>query len=350
MKKTLLFTIAVFVMTACTGSRDTRLPKADNYRQHDPAVDSVLLGIRRLVAVDELHSIMILKDGKKVLEYYDAGYGPDFLNICWSASKTFTATAVGFAVQDGLLTVEDRLIDHLRPEQLPETVSDTLASLTIYDLLRMASGLRADPLGPTGGYGIENPTKYVLDRGFLFFPGEHFKYNSHNTYLLSAVVTNVTGKLVEDYLKEKLFTPLGIRNYHWDISPEGYNMGGWGLYITTESLAKMGQFFLQKGQWNGRQLLDSKWIEAAMKPQIMQYKGRGLSDEEIAALADDFRNQGYGYQMWCCAHNGARLDGAYGQWSVILPDENAVIALTGHCLKTREEYQFIWDFLYPLVK
>ena len=341
MKRIIILAALAMAAVGCTCTKDSQhFPKAENFGALDEGVQLYLQDLRDIGSTNELNSVMVIKDGKVLEEWYDACYGPDFLNICWSASKTFTATAVGFAVQDGLLSVEDKVVSFLDEDMLPEHVGDTLASLTVYDCLRMASGLKTDPIGPTGSLKLKTPTKTVLEAGFKFAPGEKYAYNSHNTYLLSVIVSKVTGKLVQDYLQEKLFTPMGICNYHWDISAEGYNMGGWGLYITTESLAKMGQFFLQKGMWNGKQLLDSKWIEAAMSPQICQ-KGEKVEGDDFAS--------GYGYQMWCCTHGAARLDGAHGQWSIICPEKNAVIVITQNCNKPHKIFPSIWTRLYDRI-
>jgi Beta-lactamase class C and other penicillin binding proteins len=335
---------ASMVMAAgcCRKNSDTHLQRGTDPSSLDSGVQAYLQDLRDLGGTSELNSVMVLKDGKVIEEYYDVCYGPDFLNICWSASKTFTATAVGFAVQDRLLTVDDKVVDLLPKDKLPQSINDTLAALTVKNLLTMSSGFKLDPIGPTGSLKLENPTLTVLEGGFKFFPGEYFAYNSHNTYLLSEIVTNLTGKFVEDYLKEKLFEPLGIRNWHWDVSKEGYNMGGWGLYITTESLAKMGQFFLQKGKWDGRQLLDEKWIADAMSPQIWQ-RGDGPAE-------DDDWGYGYGYQMWCnTVGGGARLDGAHGQFSLICPDKNAVIVVTENGGPTGKMLKAIWKDIYDII-
>lgn len=341
--------VLLAALTGCCGV-GSHLPKAPEYRTEDPAVDSMLQLIRTVQGTGELNSIMVVKDGKKILEYYDCCYGPDFMNICWSMSKTFTATAVGFAVQDGLLNVRDRLVDHLREDQLPDSISDTLATLTLYDLLRMSSGLKIDPIGASGSGKISEPLKEVLAAGFENMPGEKYRYNSHNTYMLSAVVTNVTGRTVADYLDEKLFKPLGIRKYHWDVSREGYNMGGWGLYMPTESLAKMGLFMLGRGVWNGKRLLDEAWFDEATVAQIRQYHGKGYSEEKIASLQNNESNMGYGYQVWMNTVGGFRLDGAHGQFVMVLPEYDAVIVLTGHCNNTAPEMAAIWQYLLPLVK
>ncbi len=331
-------TLSVILSSCCCGVKDTQhFQKADNFGALDEGVQEYLQLVRDLGSTNELNSVMVLQHGKIVTEYYDNCYGPDFRNICWSASKTFTATAVGFAVQDGLLSLDTKLVDVLPEDMLPEVISDTLASLDVYNLLRMSSGLRLDPIGPTGSLKCKTPTRTTLEGGFIFAPGDMYKYNSHNTYLLGVMVTLVTGKQVPDYLKEKLFEPMGIRNYHWDMSAEGYCMGGWGLYITTESLAKMGQFFLQKGKWNGKQLLNEEWIEQAMSAQIYQ-KGEPVEGDDKAL--------GYGYQMWVCQHGGARLDGAHGQWSIICPDIDAVIVITENVNKTSDAIKGVWPCFY----
>jgi len=327
---------ALFFASCCNND----LQKSDDYGRLQDGIKSYFQDIRCKQGTCELNSVMVLKDGKILDEWYDVSYGPDFLNICWSMSKTFTATAVGFAVQDGLLSLDDKVVDYLDADVLPETVSDTLAALTLRHLMIMSSGLKLDKIGDAGCGRLENPTQATLGAGFNFFPGERFRYNSHNTYLLGVIVSKVSGMSLEDYLNTKLFRPLGITKYHWDKTAEGYNCGGWGLYLRTEDLAKMGQFFLQKGAWNGKQLLNSEWIEEAMKAQI--YQDPEHVDE------NDFKT-GYGYQMWHCTHNAARLDGAHGQYVVICPDKNAVIVITEHLRDTRSTFNYIWSDIYDAI-
>ena len=336
--------IAAISLVSCCGEvqKDTRhLPYASDFGRIDSGVQAYFEDLRAIHSTGELNSVMVLKDGEILAEYYDNCYGPDFRNICWSASKTFTATAVGFAIQDGLLSLDSKLVDFLDSDMLPETISDTLAGLSVYDLLRMSSGFKLDPIGDMGSGRLKNPTRTVLEAGFKFAPGEKYAYNSHNTYFLSVIVTKVTGKLVSEYLNEKIFDVMGIRNYHWDMSPEGYEIGGWGLYITTEALAKMGQFYLQKGAWNGKQLLNPEWIEQAMSPHIYQ-KG--------AFVPGDDRSAGYGYQMWVnCEGGGARFDGAHGQYVMVCPDKNAVIVVTQNVNSTAPARDAIWKDIYSMI-
>ncbi len=337
-----LVTAAALILCCGCQTRDTKhLKRAADFGRIDDGIQAYYEDLRAIHSTGELNSVMVLKDGEILAEYYDNCYGPDFRNICWSASKTFTSTAIGFAIQDGLVSLDDKLIDFLDEDMLPERISDTLASLNVYNLLRMSSGFKLDLIGNTGSGREKTPTRTTLEGGFIFAPGQMYKYNSLNTYMLSVIVTKVTGMLLEDYLNEKLFKELGIRNYHWDKSQEGYNIGGWGLYITTESLAKMGQFYLQKGIWNGKRLLNEEWFDQAMSAQIYQ-KGEPIEGDDSAS--------GYGFQMWVnSVGGGARLDGAHGQWVLVCPDKNAVIVVTENVKDTRTAIKAIWQDIYPLI-
>ena len=296
-------------------------------------------------ACNELHSLMVIKDGKVVYERYAMGHNADELHIMWSASKTFNAAAVGFAIQDGLLSLDDKVISFFDASELPAEISSWYKELTIKDLLIMSSGFEKDEISRACGMEDYDWAKSILSYKILWEPGTRFSYNSMNSYLLSVIVTKVTGMKVADYLKGKLFEPLGIRRYQWMESPQGYNCGGWGLHITTESLGKMCQFFLNKGAWNGKQLLDPEWIEDAMTLHILQYKD--AAPEVVAQHADDEWGMGYGYQMWIGSHGHVRIDGAHGQYGIILPDKNAAIIVTSHTKEIRTLMNSIWKNVYP---
>jgi CubicO group peptidase (beta-lactamase class C family) len=159
-------------------------------------------------------------------------------------------------------------------------------------------------------------------------------------YTLSAIVTKVTGQTTLDYLKPRLFEPLGIKNPRWDSSSEGYSFGGYGLYLCTEDIAKFGQLYLQNGNWNRRQIVPEKWVEEATRKQVRN-DGEGHSKIGI-----DWR-QGYGFQFWRCTHNAFRGDGAHGQLCVVIPDKDAVIAITADTGNFAGEMDAIWTRLYP---
>lgn len=338
MKRIILFCIAALTLAGCKSQiSDTPLPRNHESGIRTEQFDSVFTGVA-LRATDELHSLMVAKDGAVIYERWDTGHSPDELHACWSASKTFTATAIGFAVQDGLLSVDDKVIKFFPEEWLPEEHPAELDSLTVEHLLIMSSGLERDTISDINGLKDPDPTRIALNMGFKFFPGTKFKYNSLNTYLLSGIVTQVTGKTVADYLQEKLFDYLGIHNYVWDLSAEGYSMGGWGLHTTTENLTKMGLFMLQKGVWNGKRLLDEAWFDKAMSPHIKQHPEKDDPADES--------NQGYCYQMWTCTHGAVRLDGAHCQLVIIIPDKNAVVTVTANARRKAQLFEDIWKHIY----
>ena len=165
--------------------------------------------------------------------------------------------------------------------------------------------------------------------------------------MLSAIVQKVTGDKLVDYLYPRLFRPLGIVNVKWQESPEGINCGGWGLYLKTEDLAKMGQLFLQKGKWNSKQLLPESWIEEATTSKIASLPS-GMRPENLTMKPQDSDwLQGYGYQMWRCRHNGFRADGAAGQYIIVLPEKDAVIVTTANINDMQAEINLIWKHILP---
>lgn len=321
---------------ACTGPKDSRLPafKGD----FDASCAEKVFTEVRLKGTSELHSMVIVKDGELVYEQYSPGQEPDYYHGLWSASKTFTATAIGFAVQEGLLKVDDRVISFFDESELPAERTPELDTLTVWNLLTMTPGFNEDIISKTEAGVIEHPAAYTLACGFKRAPGTIFEYNSMATYLLSAIITKLTGQTCEEYLTPRLFEPLGIRRHIWETSVEGYSMGGWGLHLTTRSLAKMGQFFAWKGAWNGRQLLDPFWFDQAMSVQVPTAHHKGKSEWLL----------GYGYQMWKCSTPDCyRLDGAWGQYCLIFPDKKAAVAVNTHVNDGNALVRLIQDYIYP---
>ena len=174
-------------------------------------------------------------------------------------------------------------------------------------------------------------------------PGSTFRYSSAATYMCSALVHRLTGQRLLDYLRPRLLDPLGIEQASWETCPQGIDMGGTGLYLQTESLARFGQLYLQGGRWEGRQLLPAAWVAEATSRQIQQTPpARPQRPHE--------RNdwvQGYGYQFWRCTHGAFRGDGAFGQFTVVMPQQQAVLAITGECANMQAVLDLVWQHLLP---
>ena len=298
-----------------------------------------------------IHSVMVLQHGRVVAERWMNGGSPTEEHILNSVSKTFTSMAVGLAINDGLLRLDDRIAD-LFPDKLPANPSDKLQRMTVRHLLTMNCGHDTDPTA-----SVRNGDGDWIE-GFLAYPvthepGTRFCYNSLGTYVLSAIVQKQTGQTVLDYLTPRLFEPLGIEGMRWEKSPQGICCGGWGLYLKTEDLAKMGQLLLQKGKWKGKQLLPASWVEEASREQVpCTPAGMKPADAERRGLNRQNSDwvQGYGYQMWRCRHNAFRADGAAGQYIVVLPDVDAVIVNTAHAGNMWAELQLVWDYLLPALE
>jgi hypothetical protein len=260
----------------------------------------------------------------------------------YSVSKSFTSTAIGFAVSENKLKVTDKVVSFF-PDQLPDSVSDFLAEMTIKDLLTMSAGHEKEPTR------IATDTNWVKD--FLAWPvpnkpGTKFLYNSLATYMLSAIVQKVTGEKMIGYLQPRLFTPLGISGMDWEEDPKGINTGGWGLRVKTEDMARLGQLYLQKGKWNSKQLLPEQWTEVATRMHIDQ--GPSWSSS-ISKDSSDW-NQGYGYQFWRSRHNSYRGDGAFGQYILVMPEKDAVIAITSYTHDMQDQINYVWKYLLPAIQ
>ena len=325
------------------------LPRGESSKAMGKAFDKYLKAVAD--AGQDLHSIMIVQRGKVIKERWmgeGAWNKPHVLN---SVSKTFTATAVGFAVAEGKLRLTDKVISFF-PDQLPAEISPNLEKLEVRHLLTMSSGHDVDPTPLTRG---EDSQELDWVRTFLAAPlthepGTFFVYNSLGTYMLSAIVQKVTGEKVIDYLYPRLFRPLGIVGATWQESPQGINCGGWGLYLKTEDLAKMGQLFLQKGTWNGKRLLPESWIDEATRSHIASLPAGTRREELTIKPKDSDWLQGYGYQMWRCRHDAVRADGANGQYIIILPEQEAVIAMTANIGDMQAEINLVWKYLLPALR
>ncbi|MDR1720207.1 MAG: beta-lactamase family protein [Dysgonamonadaceae bacterium] len=285
---------------------------------------------------DEFHSFILLRHGKVIAEGWWDPFKPELKQTIYSTSKTFTSTAIGFAVAENLLTVDDKVVSFF-PDLLPDTVCPYLEQMTVKNLLSMATGQEYE-----SSRKVDNWEQAFLATPVKYEPGTVFSYNSMATYMLSAIIQKLTGQRVLDYLTPRLFEPLAIEGAEWELSPTGVNTGGWGLRIHTEDMAKLGQLYLQKGQWNGKQILPASWIAEATSAKILQKPE--ISDEQRSI--DDWA-QGYCYQIWRCRNNAFRADGAYGQYIIVMPDWDAVIAIQANVGNMQREINYVWDILLP---
>ncbi|MDR2765470.1 MAG: ChbG/HpnK family deacetylase [Tannerella sp.] len=291
----------------------------------------------------DLHSLMVVRNGKVVAEHWLGEHASHKPHVMFSVSKTYTATAIGFAVAEGRLKVSDRVISFF-PDKLPEQVSEHLKTLEIRHLLTMSSGHDVEP--KHDGDWLET----FFASPFVHAPGTQFVYNSMATYVLSAIIQRVTGEKLTDYLYPRLFRPLGIAGAVWEDSPQGISIGGWGLHVKTEDMAKLGLFILQKGRWNGEQLLPEAWFDEATTSKIASLPAGTKKEDLKVKPKDSDWLQGYGYQMWRSRHRSFRADGANGQYILILPEKNAVIVTTAHIGDMQAELNLIWKYLLPALK
>jgi CubicO group peptidase (beta-lactamase class C family) len=285
--------------------------------------------------IHTMHSFMFVRHGKVIAEGWWSPESPEKPHILNSVSKSFTSTAIGLAIADGKLRLDDPVLKFF-PAEAPASPSDNLKAMRVRDLLTMSCGHDIETRFDRGQPSV----KQFLAHPVPHQPGTHFQYNTPGSYTLSAILTRTTGQTALEYLKPRLFEPLGIEPPEWIASPEGYSAGGYGLYLRTEDIAKFGQLYLQKGLWNGKQLIPRDWIAQATSKQVSN------DESGHSKMGDDWK-QGYGFQFWRCTHGAFRGDGAAGQFCLVLPEQDAVIAITADTGDMQGELNVVWAKLYP---
>ena len=265
-KQSLTLLLLLFVFCDLAAQKSKMLPRSVPEAEGVSSNDIIQFLDAASKSKTEFHSFMLVRHGKVIAEGWWNPYRPDLRHTMYSCSKSFTATAVGFAVQEKKLSLNDKVISFF-PHDLPDTVSKYLSQLTVKDVLIMSDGQEPDPTG-TVGSKYSNWRKGFLATPIVHEPGSVFLYNSLGTYMLSAIVQKVTGEKIVDYLKPRLFDPLGIQGMDWETDIEGINTGGWGLRLKTEDMAKFAQLFLQKGEWNGKRILPAPWVEEPRWPRL----------------------------------------------------------------------------------
>jgi len=271
-------------------------------------------------------NILILQNGEKIAEKH---WDEEIRRNQYSVSKSFTCAAVGIAIYEHLLSLEEKICDAF-PDEVPEEPNDFLKNLTVRHLLTMSIGQEKGHL-----MGAQRPfletkdwVRYALCQPFSFMPGEKFVYSNVGPYLAGILVQRRAGCNLIDYLMPRLFVPLGILRPTWETDPEGNTFGAGGLFICVSELARFMQLYLQNGSWNGRQLLSAKWVRESAQKQMEN--GR----------------EGYGYLFWRGAGNSYRSDGKYGQYGIIVPDKQMVISINSECIRQNELLELIENTLF----
>jgi CubicO group peptidase (beta-lactamase class C family) len=288
-------------------------------------------------SAQEIQTVMLLRHGHVVLEEQWSPYRLTDPHMLFSVSKSFTSTAVGLAIDAGLLSLDDKVVSFFGPDELPETISDNLAAMTVRHLITMTTGHAKDTVDSLAR--DRRMVKIFLGLPVEHEPGTFFAYNSGATYLLSAILQRLTGETLLDYLRPRLFEPLGASEATWQLSKEGITTGGWGLSLNTESLANFGQLLLQRGLWEGKQLVPAEWFEAATSRQVP-------NDNEV----NPDWTQGYGFQFWRGRHDTYRGDGAFGQFCLIFPAYDAALIITSATTDMQAVLNTVWDHLLPALE
>lgn len=283
--------------------------------------------------IPELHSLMLVRHGSVIAEGWWAPYAPQLPHMLFSLSKSFTSTAIGMAVDEKRLTVDDFVLSFF-PEEAPSGADAHLQAMRVRHLLSMSTGHAQDASDRT--FAQRNWVKAFLSLPVEHEPGTFFCYNTAATYMLSAILQKLTGEKLLDYLRPRLFQPLGITGASWQSCPLHINTGGFGLKVRTEDIARLGLLYLNQGLWHGQRLLSEAWIAEATARQVPNGEN-----------PDSDWNQGYGYQFWRCRHNCYRGDGAFGQYCLVLPEQDAVLAITAGTHDLQGVLTKVWDTLLP---
>ena len=322
--------LLAFGASACLGAP---LPRSSPEAQ-GVSSPAVLAFVEAADKIDSMNSFMLLRHGHVVAEGWWAPYDAASPHSLYSLSKSFTSTAVGLAIAEGKLSLDDEVLKFF-PDEAPAEPSANLKAMRVRDLLRMTTGHQTEPPRTSARSWVAS----FLAHPVPFKPGTHFLYNTSGTYMLSAIVQKATGQTTLDYLQPRLFGPLGIDRPTWETSPQGVSAGGFGLSIRTEDIAKFGQLYLQKGKWQGKQLVPAAWVEMATARQTSN-----------GSNPKSYWDQGYGFQFWRCRHGAFRGDGAFGQFCVVLPEQDAVVAITSGVKDMQAVLNVVWDKLLPALK
>ncbi|HEY3507350.1 MAG TPA: serine hydrolase [Actinocatenispora sp.] len=304
--------------------------------EHDIDARGVLAFLDAVEAAPRIepHGLTVLRHGHVVAAGAWSPYRPDLPHMLYSLSKSFTSTALGLAVAEGLVRLDDRVVDFF-PEYRDLATDDGTRAMRVRHLASMSSGHTRETWDEARRATPDDPV-----RGFLALPpdrapGTVFAYNQPCTYTLGVILQRVTGTTLAGYLRPRLFDPLGIGTASWQRDELGRDLGFIGLFTTTDAIARLGELYLRRGVWQGRRILSEDWVAEATRPQVT-----------TAQDTNSDWQQGYGFQFWMSRH-GYRADGAYGQFGLVLPEQDAVIAYTGATVEMQAVLELVWRHLLP---
>ena len=340
-------TLMVLGGALCAASAFALMEPATPESQGVPseAILKFIDGCEKAFAADvhgAMHGFVIVRHGKVIAE---GSWKPfDTLNethMLYSHSKSFTSSAIGLLADRGKIDLDERIVD-IFSNEVPAKVSENLRELRVRDLLTMNVG-KKDHLLRDGGNWVQE----FLAQDFFRKPGTGFKYDSDATYMLAAIVEKKSGMKMMDYLQKNMFDKIGITKAWTTYSPQGIPCGGWGMNMTTRELARFGQLYLGRGKWGDEYVLSPFWVDLATARQTWS----GWQNVGVKALGEGTDwEQGYGFQFWRCTHGAYRADGAGGQYTVVMPEQDMVISAHAGIDNFQIELNLIWDNLLPAVQ
>ncbi len=277
----------------------------------------------------QVSTFMLIAGGKAVAQFWKRPYEKDCVQLLYSLTKSFTAAGVGIASDKGLLSLDDPVISFF-PDKLPACISNNLRNMRVKHLLSMTCGIHDNTYGEL--YPHADWVKAFLAQDFPHEPGTYFRYSTHASHMLSAIVHKAAGENFYDFLKEHLFAPLGIEQSTWEFCGQGIAAGGMGLGLTTESIAKFGQMLLSKGVFGGTRVLSEAYVDAMTAMQ---------ADESVTEK-DDGHRLGYGYQMKIGRDAGYNHAGGFGTLLFVAPKRSMVVAVTSR----KKNYAEVMDLIH----
>lgn len=279
----------------------------------------------------EFHSLIVMRYGKIACEWYNEPYNADMKAAMYSVSKSWTATAMGIAEAEGLLSLNDKVMSYF-PEYKAKKNGNGLEMMTIKHLLTMTAGKNISYLMDRAKVDW---VQYFIDSPWTNKPGKGYLYVNENLYICLRILRKVTGLTATEYLKPRLLDPLGIEDFFWEKAPDGTECGGWGLFIRPRDLAKLATCYLQGGVYNGKQILSEKWVKEATRNQLGNIK---------MTSPDRDRCSGYGYNLWMNADKpyGYRMDGMMSNFAINWPELNATVVCTASIPSETAAIQCLW--------